>query len=94
MKNIETVEIKTFSFKRISLYVQLILVICVFITLITGFFVKNSDLITMILNCFLALTMFVMAYNNENFYKRKVLTYIYSVFGVILIISIVVGLLW
>jgi hypothetical protein len=94
MKNIETVEIKTFSFKRISLYVQLILVICVFITLIAGFFVKNSDLITMILNCFLALTMFVMAYNNENFYKRKVLTYIYSVFGVILIISIVVGLLW
>ncbi len=94
MKNIETVEIKTFSFTRISLYVQLILVICVFITLIAGFFVKNSDLITMILNCFLALTMFVMAYNNENFYKRKVLTYIYSVFGVILIISIVVGLLW
>lgn len=94
MKNIETVEIKTFSFKRISLYVQLILVICVFITLIAGFFVKNSDLITMILNCFLALTMFVMAYNNENFYKRKILTYIYSVFGVILIISIVVGLLW
>ena len=94
MKNIETVEIKTFSFKHISLYVQLFLVICVFITLIAGFFVKNTDLITMILNGFLALTMFVMAYNNENFYKRKVLTYIYCIFGVILIISIVAGLLW
>lgn len=94
MKNIETVEIKTFSFKHISLYVQLFLVICVFITLVAGFFVKNTDLINLILYFLLSLTMFVMAYNNEKFYKRKFLTYIYSAFGVILIISIVVSLLW
>ena len=94
MKNIETVEIKSFSFKNISLYIQLFLVICVLITLVASFFVKNSNLINLILYGFLALTMFVMAYNNEKFYKRKVLTYIYCVFGVILIISIVVSLLW
>jgi len=94
MKNIETVEIKTFSFKNISLYIQLFLVICVFITLVASFFVKDSNLMNLILYSILSLTMFVMAYNNEKFYKRKVLTYIYCVFGVILIISIVAGLLW
>ena len=94
MKNIETVEIKTFSFKNISLYIQLFLVICVFITLVASFFVKDSNLMNLILYSILSLTMFVMAYNNEKFYKRKVLTYIYCVFGVILIISIVVSLLW
>lgn len=94
MKNIETVEIKTFSFKRISLYIQLFLVVCVFITLLISFFVKNTELITNILYFILSLTMFIMAYNNEKFYKRKFLTYIYSAFGVILIISMVVSLLW
>ena len=94
MKNIETVEIKSFSFKNISLYIQLFLVICVFITLVASFFVKDSNLMNLILYSILSLTMFVMAYNNEKFYKRKVLTYIYCVFGVILIISIVVSLLW
>lgn len=94
MKNIETVEIKTFSFKRISLYIQLFLVVCVFITLLISFFVKNTELITNILYFILSLTMFIMAYNNEKFYKRKFLTYIYSAFGVILITSMVVSLLW
>ena len=49
---------------------------------------------TLILYSVLAPLMLIMAYNNEKFFKRKYMTYIYLVFGVILIGSIVVKLLW
>ena len=92
MHNVEIFEIKSFSFKRISLYIQLFLVICLFGVLVASFFIKDFNLIKLILFGILTLLMLIMAYNNQKFYKRKYMTYIYLAFSVILIGSIVVKL--
>ena len=94
MHNVEIIEIKSFSFKRISLWVQLFLVICLVGVFVASFFVKDKNLLKLILFGVLALLMLIMAYNNKNFYKRKFMTYIYLIISVILIGSIVVELIW
>lgn len=93
MHNVEVIEIKSFSFKRISLYVQLFLLICLVGTFVAYFFFDKEIMMPIIYGV-LALLMFIMAYNNKNFYKRKYMTYIYLVLGVILTGSVVVELLW
>lgn len=94
MHNVEIIEIKSFSFKRISLYVQMFLLVCLLGTIIAIFFVDNAEIMNLILYGVLALLMLIMAYNNKHFYKRKYMTYIYLVLSVILIGSIVVELIW
>lgn len=94
MHNVEIIEIKSFSFKHISLYVQMFLLVCLLGTIIASFFVDNTEIMSLILYGVLALLMLIMAYNNKNFYKRKYMTYIYLVLSVILIGSIVVELIW
>ena len=93
MHNVEIYEIKSFSFKRISLYVQIFLTICLFGALVATFFVKDMHIMKIILYAILTLLMLIMAYNNKNFYKRKYMTYIYLVISVILIISMVVEII-
>ena len=93
MHNVEIYEIKSFSFKRISLYVQIFLTICLFGALVAAFFIKNMHIMKIILYAILTLLMLIMAYNNKNFFKRKYMTYIYLVISVILIISMVVEIL-
>ncbi len=94
MHNVEIIEIKSFSFKYISLYVQMFLLVCLLGTIVASFIVDNTELMNLILYGVLALLMLIMAYNNKIFYKRKYMTYIYLVFSVILIGSIVVELIW
>ena len=94
MHNVEVFEIKSFSFKRISLYVQLFLIVCLLGTLVAFFLMENKDIITLVLYGVLSLLMLIMAYNNKNFYKRKYMTYIYLIISVILIGSIVVEVIW
>lgn len=68
-----------------------------FIQVILMFFVLVFAIITYLQNLFLlvteillALLMFTMAYNNEKTFKRKGMTYVYLITGiVVLIISIV-----
>ena len=93
MHNVEIFEIKSFSFKRISLYVQLFLLICLVGVFVASFFVKDTNLIKLILYGVLSLLMLIMAYNNKNFYKRKYMTCIYLIISVILIVSIVVEII-
>lgn len=92
MHNVEIIEIKSFSFKYISLYVQMFLLVCLLGTIIASFFI-HTEIMTLILYGVLALMMLIMAYNNKIFYKRKYMTYIYLVLSVILIGSIVVELI-
>lgn len=93
MHNVEIYELKSDSFKRFLLFVQLFLTIGLFGVLIASIFVKNMHIIKIILYGILALLMLVMAINNKNFYKRKYMTYIYLVISVILIISMVLEIL-
>ena len=94
MNNVEIYEIKSFSFKRVSLYIQIFLIICLVGTLIASLFIKDNEIMSLVLYGILSLLMFIMAYNNKNFYKRKYMTYIYLIIGVILIGSIVVKIIW
>ena len=94
MHNVEVFEIKSFSFKRISLYVQLFLIFCLIGTLVAYFLIKDKEIITLVLYGVLSLLMLIMAYNNKIFFKRKYMTYIYLLISVILIGSIVVKLVW
>ncbi len=93
MRNVEFFDIKTFSLKNISLYIQLFLIICLFGTIVASIFIKN-DIMTLIIQIILALTMLIMAYNNKKIYKRKYMTYIYLAFSVILIGSVIVDIVW
>ncbi len=93
MKNVEVIEIKSFSFSRISLYVQLFLLIVLVGVGVASFFV-SVDVILPILYGVLALLMLIMAYNNHKFFKRKYMTYIYLILSVILIGSTVVEFIW
>lgn len=92
MHNVEIFEIKSFKLKNITLYIQLFLVFVLFGVMIAFMFVKNKDLMLLLLYGVLSLLMLIMAYNNKKFYKRKYMTYIYLAFSVILIGSIVVKL--
>lgn len=94
MHNVEFIEIKSFSFKQISLYVQLFLYLCILSLLIALAFMEEKELITTILYGVLSLTMLVMSYNNQKFYKKKYMTYIYLIISVILIISVVGSIIW
>ena len=94
MKNVEIYELKSDSFKRFLLFVQLFLSIGLFGVLIAAIFIKNMHIIKILLYGILTLLMLVMAVNNKNFYKRKYMTYIYLVISVILIISMVLEILW
>jgi hypothetical protein len=94
MHNVEIVEIKTFQFKYISLYVQIFLIIALAGTGVAYFFTDKHDIIYMLAEGILGLLMLIMAYNNKIFYKRKYMTYIYLVIGVILIGSMIVDIIW
>lgn len=93
MHNVEIIDIKSFSFKRISLYVQLFLVVCLLGTGIAYLIVGSNEIIKLVALSILSLLMLIMSYNNVKFYKRKYMTYIYLLLSVILIGSIVVELL-
>lgn len=93
MHNVEIIDIKTFSFKRVSLYIQLILILAMIGSFIAYFFIESEFMLPIIYGI-LALLMLIMAYNNQNFYKRKYMTYIYLILSVILIGSTVVELIW
>ena len=73
----------------ISLMTQLVLCICAVIFFIISIFEKPFFEIAEII---VALTLFVMAYNNTKIYKRKYFTIVYLVFGLFLLISTIIGM--
>ncbi len=93
MHNVEVIEIKSFSFKNISLKVQLFLLIVLIGCFIAYFFVDPNIMIPIIYGV-LALMMLVMAYNNKVYYKRKYLGIVYIILSITLIINLVVELIW
>lgn len=94
MKNVEFIDLKTFSFKYISLYIQLFLIIVLLGIGIAYFFVQDKSILTLVLYGVLSVLMLIMAYNNKVFYKRKYMSILYIVLSIILIFSLVVELIW
>lgn len=76
--------------KNLGLLIQLVLVICSIIFFIISLFEKTFLYLAEIL---VALTLFVMAYNNQKTYKRKYFTIIYIIFACFIIISTIMEVL-
>lgn len=72
--------------KKIGLLIQAILCICTVVFFIISMF-ESSFLI--VAEFLISLTLFAMAFNNINIYKRKNFTLIYTIFAsIVLIFSI------
>jgi len=71
-------------FNILFIYVQLILTILTIIMLII-FLVKNNG--RYLLQLFLGLDLIVMGYNNHLLYKRKGISIVYAIIGVVILIT-------
>lgn len=91
MNNVEVIEIKSLNYKKIALYTQIVLSLLLLIFgVITMFF--NSDFMPVVY-ILLSLVLFIMAWNNYKIYKRKYITVIYLLFGIVTLISFILELL-
>lgn len=75
---------------NVFLIAQLILSIFAVVFLIISIFEPSFYYAVEII---LALTLFVMAYNNKALYKRKYMTVIYGLFGLFLFVSGLIGVI-
>lgn len=75
------------DFSKITLLIQLILLIFV---LCFGIMSLLENKFTVILYGLTAILMLVMAYNNIKIYKRKYATYAYLIIGAMLLVRIVI----
>jgi len=94
MNNVEIIDLKTFSFKYISLYIQLFLIIVLLGIGIAFFFVDDTSILKLVLYGVLSGLMLIMSYNNKVFYKRKYMSLVYIILSIILLVSLVVELIW
>ena len=78
------------NMKKFGISLQFILAILLLIVLITGIFVKNLENIWISI---MGLLLLVLSYNNHTIYKRKYMTPIYLIFGIIVLITVVVGVI-
>ena len=76
--------------KNIGLFIQSILFILVFITLVISTFIKEFMIVVEII---LGLALIVTGINNKLFYKRKYMTLIYILFGILSIILTIYGVI-
>ncbi len=67
-----------------GLIAQLVLVLILIIILVLSMF---YNFLLQVAEVIAGLALIVMGYNNNRIYKRKALTWIYVIFGIILIIS-------
>lgn len=75
--------------KRLGLFIQFILLVLLIIFLIISLFIKEF---TIILQYLSSLMLLIMAYNNNKFYKRKGMTPLYLIIGIIvLVITVIYG---
>ena len=74
--------------KKICLTLQFVLSILLVTLLITGMFVKGLDIAIFTI---MSLLLFVLSYNNYKIYKRKYMTPIYLIFGIIVLVKVVMG---
>ena len=82
-------KLMTKKINNIGLLVQFILAVIVIILSIISIFVNELFQFAEIV---ISLTLFVIAYNNQKIYKRKMFTIIYTLIGIFILISALVTL--
>ena len=74
----------------LGLFLQIVLTAAVIISFITSLFIGPLLVVTYAL---MALILFVLCYNNYVIYKRKYLTTLYFVFGIVMTIETIIGVI-
>jgi len=75
---------------KVGLILQIVISIIALIFAVVSFFYKDILVFTQI---FIALDMFIMAYNNYYFYRRKNFTWFYVIGGLLILIIVLYNLL-
>lgn len=73
---------------NLGLFLQIILLVAVIISMITSFFIGPLTIVT---DSLITLLLLVLCYNNYTLYKRKYLTAIYFIVGIIWLVLTLVG---
>ena len=73
-----------------GIFLQMLLFAFIIVALLVSIFI--NEFINVVYGL-ISLTMFVMSYNNYKLYKRKYFTPLYFVFGVILMITTILGVI-
>ncbi len=76
---------------HLGLFVQLVLVIISIILLIMMIFIPELDLVV---EATFSLLLFTIAYNNHQIYKRKYLTFIYALAGILVIGASIIAVIY
>jgi len=76
----ETKEIKLDAWLIVQLVLVLILIVILVLSMFYNFLLPVAEIIA-------GLALIIMGYNNQRIYKRKALTWVYIIFGIILILS-------
>ena len=76
--------------KKIMFNLQFILSVILLVVVITSIFVKNIENIWISI---MGLLLLVLSYNNYTIYKRKYMTPIYLIFGIIVLVTVIVGVI-
>lgn len=82
-KNNPKIELK--KVQEIALLGQAMIIAAIIISFIMSRFIPE---ITMIMNCYLVILSFIMAYTSYSIYKRKNMSILYIVFGLIILSSV------
>lgn len=73
----------------VSLKIEFVLLISLIISLISSFITKIYSYTEIIMG----ITLLVMSYNNQKYFKKKYMTYIYLIFGVVVIVATLFSLI-
>lgn len=83
-------KIKLSQVQEIALIWQAIIIVAVIISFIMSRYIVELSLL---MNLYLVILSFIMAYTNYTIYKKKSITFLYLIFGIIILGSIIVGVL-
>lgn len=75
--------------QEIALLTQLLLIFAIIVSFIMSRFVVE---LTILMNIYLVILAFVMAYTNYTISKRKSVSIIYLVLGIIILVDIIIGI--
>ena len=86
-KGKEKIELK--KVQEIALLSQALIIVAIIISFIMSRYIPELNLL---MNIYLIILSFVMAYTNYSIYKKKSMCILYVVFGIIIISSILLGM--
>lgn len=90
MKNKKNNKIDLKQVQEIALLSQALMIFAIIVSFIMSRYIPE---LTILMNIYLVILSFIMAYTNYTTYKKKGICALYIVFGIIILLSTIMGLL-